>query len=807
MANYGYEAYAGGDDELYENFNSSPPQVGPPGAGVMGNRPPGTASMRGGGLVSRGGPQPQLMSRMGTGQPQSEENRPMTAVRAAGYTAAAGGKGGVFDPANLGQAGRGPAPPLQKRSENSPEDMCREMEKEVNALIEESSLLNLKREHGPALEKAKEAGKRERALCRQREQNGLADQINIDLTYSVCFNLANQYHASGMYTEALNTYSIIVKNKQYAQSGRLRVNMGNIYYEQRKHPSAIKMYRMALDQIPNTGREVRYKIMRNIGNSFVRLGQFQDAIASYEQIMEGSADLQTGFNLLLCYYALGDKERMKKGFTRLLSVRQPGVDDELEADIDDVLNEDGLKETLRERQKQGKRYVTVGAKLVAPVVDMDIVAGFNWVVETLRVQSHFELATEMEIAKALYFMRSRQFEQAIETLKSYEKKEQQLVAYAATNLSFIYFHEADFVNAVKYADLAMKHNRYNAKALVNKGNCMFMRGELEHARSMYQESMGAEADCIEAIYNLGVVSKRLGDHARALGLFEKLHAILPNSIEVVWQIADLFDMSNQPRAAIKWFQRLNARVPTDPGVLARIGNIYLKEEDEAQAFHYHQESYRYYPVNMNVISWLGAYFVKNEMYEKAVAYFERAAQIQPHEVKWKLMVASCHRRSGDYQLAFEIYRLIHSDFPDNIECLRYLVHICDDLGKKDQVHEYVVKLRKAERAQEQAGPPGAETQLRGGPGPSGGSGATQMTARTQMPTGVPQYAGDDENLPQNSAEQQQNYVPGESAYENSQVMAAAAAGKSGVPTKVVSAAGVDDDHFADVDLDDTLLPH
>jgi len=261
------------------------------------------------------------------------------------------------------------------------------------------------------------------------------------------------------------------------------------------------------------------------------------------------------------------------------------------------------------------------------------------------------------------------------------------VAHAATNLSFIYFHEGDYSSAIKYSDLAMKHNRYNAKALVNKGNCMFMRSEYEAARSI----------CLEAIYNLGVVNKRLGEYVAALGLFEKLHGIIPNSIEVVWQIADLFDISNQSRSAIKWFKILNARVPTDPAVLARIGNIYLKEEDEAQAFHYHQESYRYYPVNMNVISWLGAYFVKNEMYEKAVIYFERAAQIQPQEVKWKLMVASCHRRSGDYQLAFEIYKAIHSDYPDNIECLRYLVHICDDLGKKDQVHEYVVKLRKAER--------------------------------------------------------------------------------------------------------------
>ena len=201
-----------------------------------------------------------------------------------------------------------------------------------------------------------------------------------------------------------------------------------------------------------------------------------------------------------------------------------------------------------------------------------------------------------------------------------------------------------------------------------------MRNELEHARSMYQEAMGAEADCLEAIYNLGVVNKRLQEHPSALGLFEKLFTILPNSVEVMWQIADLYDQTSQTRSAIKWFKLLNARVPTDPSVLARIGNIYLKEDDEAQAFHYHQESYRYFPVNMNVISWLGeyqsnthskqakqskthshhplpsllsccapgAYFVKNEMYEKAVAYFERAAQVTSRE--------SCEHRQRRHRI-------------------------------------------------------------------------------------------------------------------------------------------------------------
>ena len=38
-----------------------------------------------------------------------------------------------------------------------------------------------------ALDKAREAARKERMLCKQREQAQLTDQINLDLTYSVSF--------------------------------------------------------------------------------------------------------------------------------------------------------------------------------------------------------------------------------------------------------------------------------------------------------------------------------------------------------------------------------------------------------------------------------------------------------------------------------------------------------------------------------------------------------------------------------------------------------------------------------------------
>lgn len=64
---------------------------------------------------------------------------------------------------------------------------------------------------------------------------------------------------------------------------------------------------------------LRFRIMRNIGNAFVKLGMFSDAINSFEAIMEGLPDYRTGFNLVVCYFALGDSEKMKKGFMRVRS--------------------------------------------------------------------------------------------------------------------------------------------------------------------------------------------------------------------------------------------------------------------------------------------------------------------------------------------------------------------------------------------------------------------------------------------------------------------------------------------------------
>lgn len=170
----------------------------------------------------------------------------------------------------------------------------------MHLLLEEAASLYCAGKAFEALERAMEARRKERAMSRFMDQNGLGEQISADLTFAVDFNLAYTYQAAakakggdaGLYEEALREYTALVKNKALPGSGRLRVNMGNIYFEQKKYPAAIKMYRMALDQIPATNGELKVKILRSIGLAFTRMGQFLDAVNSFEQVMEYAPDTQ-----------------------------------------------------------------------------------------------------------------------------------------------------------------------------------------------------------------------------------------------------------------------------------------------------------------------------------------------------------------------------------------------------------------------------------------------------------------------------------------------------------------------------------
>ena len=69
---------------------------------------------------------------------------------------------------------------------------------------------------------------------------------------------------------------------------------------------------MALYQIPKVEKYIGFKVCRNIRSAFVNIGKYLNGIHNYEAYMIYSPYHKTGVNSLLCYFVLGDAEKVSR---------------------------------------------------------------------------------------------------------------------------------------------------------------------------------------------------------------------------------------------------------------------------------------------------------------------------------------------------------------------------------------------------------------------------------------------------------------------------------------------------------------
>lgn len=319
---------------------------------------------------------------------------------------------------------------------------------------------------------------------------------------------------------------------------------------------------------------------------------------------------------------------------------------------------------------------------------------------------------------------------------------------------------------------------------------------------MYLEAVGVEADCVEAIYNLGLTNIRLGTLDQAHHAFDKLHTVLPSLPEALFQLGAIYERGGSPaemEQAAKTYEMLLSKAPGDPNLCSRLGLVYEKLEDDSTACHWHTEAHRHAPTNLNVISWLGVWYVKREMYEQAIEYFSRAATVQPGEVKWQLMVTSCYRRLGDFNKALELYQDIHEKHPENVEALQYLEALCRDLGRPHD--EYSRKLEKLRRSMpqqtQQTMQPQQQQQPQGG------------INRNQPQRGKLRVDRPDRNPPQQQQVAEEKVQDEQRDHDNVRSPMAAPQARAGAqarPAQPQSKARVDDDDdFGDTDVTNLLV--
>lgn len=267
---------------------------------------------------------------------------------------------------------------------------------------------------------------------------------------------------------------------------------------------------------------------------------------------------------------------------------------------------------------------------------------------------------------------------------------------------FPQFQKKDIATAETYAETAKKIDSYCPAAFINSGVCNLLKNDLETAKLMFFNALDIDSTSFEALYNIGLIFKKLGDHNNSLLYFRKIISNLGHEQhpEVLYQIASLYDLLGDVGTALEYHLQLLSLVQQDNKIIQKIGELYETDGERQQAYHYHHESYRIFPIESSVINWLCSHYIELQVVEKAIGFYEKAVLKNPQDPYYLLRIAGCYRRIGNQQKSLNLFKMIHEIYPENVDCLRALIHLTQTQGNNELCERYMSELQKLEKQKE-----------------------------------------------------------------------------------------------------------
>ncbi|CAF3093999.1 unnamed protein product, partial [Rotaria sp. Silwood2] len=105
------------------------------------------------------------------------------------------------------------------------------------------------------------------------------------------------------------------------------------------------------------------KIRQNIAATHILMGQYAEAAQAYELTMQEKPNYRSGFNLLLCYHTIGQRDKTRQAFNDLLKIPFSSSEDDYPVSarkedrqailVSEAIRDDQL--TQMERKRYSKR--------------------------------------------------------------------------------------------------------------------------------------------------------------------------------------------------------------------------------------------------------------------------------------------------------------------------------------------------------------------------------------------------------------------------------------------------------------------
>jgi tetratricopeptide (TPR) repeat protein len=188
------------------------------------------------------------------------------------------------------------------------------------------------------------------------------------------------------------------------------------------------------------------------------------------------------------------------------------------------------------------------------------------------------------------------------------------------------------------------------------GVAMFQHGYLDQAEASFLQVLGDKPDDVDALYNLGTLSLRRRDLAKANGYLEKTVKLRPNYPEAWNNLGMIAGEQGLPEEAIQNFQQSLAYRPDYAVALLNLGNVYRRQKLFDKAHDCLARALELLPDDPETNFSLGMLYAQQDQLDLAARYLQKALVLKPEYPEALNNLGIIFVRQGDYAHAEEEFR-------------------------------------------------------------------------------------------------------------------------------------------------------
>lgn len=201
--------------------------------------------------------------------------------------------------------------------------------------------------------------------------------------------------------------------------------------------------------------------------------------------------------------------------------------------------------------------------------------------------------------------------------------------------------------------------------LLEEAHLEYNNSNFSNSLELYKKVLEIEPNNEEALTNLGVVSKALGNHKEAIEYYIKSIKVNPHSALTYNNLGNAFKAIKDYKRAILAFSDCIKRDPKNSNAYNNLGMVYESTGDNAKAIIAYKEAVKIDPKFSKAVNNIGVVLYKQKKYEEAIGIFKIALKIDPKYYELYSNIGACYNKLKKYDEAIEALDIAIEKNPKN----------------------------------------------------------------------------------------------------------------------------------------------